>query len=549
MQCIVRPCQSGKTRTMQEKIREMERLIHDREMDGDGYLNILITSNNRSLVSQTQARMMNDLYSPASADSDDSTDGESMEPSDDKIEGSVFSWMSGTKTRTEVGALADRVKELEVRMIVCCAHKTRIGYVISLLRNLEKSRRYDQRINIWFDEADAYIKLLTNPELDMCVFSRVEKVWLVSATFHSVVDYYGSIRVEPAEKSHPDCYVKIADCEIVVDDVCAKNAVEYITHVVNTRPELAVKGMRLYTPGDRERKSHTEIANFLISKGFAVAILNGARKCVLVPSGEDEPIVHNIVDYATPAPESVGDTLARMYVQLGLNAYPYAITGQICLGRGLTFCSDDEKYPFLFDEEIVPDIKSEADRYQCTARGVGNIGNFRSFKAPRITMSSMMRESVLQSEAIAVRLAPFALEKGIVNIGRAEMAYAVHGDEDLYNRQLDEAAAGARTSHDDENYAVLWSEEFTSLASLSASKLAGKKLPAPRDDGFYKDQTGGKKPMSRTKLTALKSGKKTAQMRGALEVGEASKRTFPFYEDPADPSTLRFVVRTLTRLA
>jgi hypothetical protein len=32
------------------------------------------------------------------------------------------------------------------------------------------------------------------------------------------------------------------------------------------------------------------------------------------------------------------------------------------------------------------------------------------------------------------------------------------------------------------------------------------------------------------------------------EVGDVSKRTYPFYEDAKDKSTLRFVVRTLTRL-
>jgi hypothetical protein len=55
--------------------------------------------------------------------------------------------------------------------------------------------------------------------------------------------------------------------------------------------------------------------------------------------------------------------------------------------------------------------------------------------------------------------------------------------------------------------------------------------------------------MSRAQLMALKGGKKTTNMRLPLEnVGDTSKRTYPFYEDTGDRSTLRFVVRTLTRI-
>ena len=55
--------------------------------------------------------------------------------------------------------------------------------------------------------------------------------------------------------------------------------------------------------------------------------------------------------------------------------------------------------------------------------------------------------------------------------------------------------------------------------------------------------------MSRAQLMALKTGKKTTNMRLPLDkVGDSTKRTYPFYEISGDRSTLRFVVRTLTRL-
>ena len=111
-----------------------------------------------------------------------------------------------------------------------------------------------------------------------------------------------------------------------------------------------------------------------------------------------------------------------------------------------------------------------------------------------------------------------------------------------------EDARSAKTRHNDDDYDVVWSEEFRNVEELKASKLTAGKMPTPRDDGFYKNANGGNGPMSRAQLMALKGGKKTVNMRLPLvNVGDETKRTYPFYEDSGDASTLRFVVRTLTK--
>lgn len=554
MMCIVRPCQSGKTRTMQEKMQDMERLARERNVDGDGYLNILITSNNRALVSATKLRM-DSIHSPGSVDSDDSfSDTESVELSDDKIVGSAFSWMSGTKYRTNTGDLADKIKEGDVRMVVCCAHKKRIGYIVELLENLDKSKLFKQQINVWFDEADAYVKLLTTPELDMCRFKRVERVWLVSATFYSVVDYYGSIRVEPANKSHPDCYVGISDCEIVLNDYKCKTSADYVDHVVSARAdELCRPGVRLFTPGEITRKSHMAIAECLLSKGFAVAILNGMTKCVWVPSSTpNEPIVHNLSEYpprveeGVVVPESVGEMLARMYHELNLAAYPYSITGQMCLGRGLTFiCGSADvdaphPYPFQFDEEIVhPFIKDPADRYQCTARGVGNIGDFAGFTPPRMTMSTETRDSVLQSENIARRLAPFVLETGISEVGHAELDFAVHGDHVRYERDLAEDTAPPPAVV---RKTVVYRVYTTEDAARGALKLLDPayrwRTRGTNEAGFYEAAAGG----PATVHTLGHVLKVLPNLTGGKGATATATRYVPCYTDVSRADSLRYVV-------
>lgn len=112
-----------------------------------------------------------------------------------------------------------------------------------------------------------------------------------------------------------------------------------------------------------------------------------------------------------------------------------------------------------------------------------------------------------------------------------------------------EEAESAKQRHNDDDYEVVWSEEFKSVAELKASKLTAGKMPTPGEDGFYKNANGGNGPMSRAQLMAIKGGKKTTNMRLPLEkVGDTTKRTYPFYENTNDPATLRFVVRTLTRI-
>lgn len=112
----------------------------------------------------------------------------------------------------------------------------------------------------------------------------------------------------------------------------------------------------------------------------------------------------------------------------------------------------------------------------------------------------------------------------------------------------EEEAASANTRHNDDDYDVVWSQEFRTVAELKASKLTAGKMPTSGEDGFFRNANGGIGPMSRAQLMAIKGGKKTTNMRDQLDVGKSMKRTYPFYEDPTDPLTVRFVVKTLTRI-
>ena len=534
IQCLWKPAQSGKTRTIMEMIREHEETAE--------HLNIVICSNIRLLVSQTTARMTRDLFRGEVEETDSdmsmsSTMSDESAVPDDRIEGDVFSWMSGTaRSNIATGELADRIKEDEVTMVVCCSHKARFRYLNALLENLEKSKHFRKRVNVWIDEADVSIKLWSANDFDFTRFNKVDRVCLVSATFNSVVKLYGRIKVIGFETTHPDCYMSLKDCE-VIEHASRGGVVETLSSVLETYPEMSAPGVRLFAPGMIEVATHDAVADYLVSMGFAVMILNGQRKCILCPYGKVIPLALKM-DPTTP--DEISTVLPRLYAEHNLSRWPFAVTGQMCLGRGITFQSEG----FAFDYGVLPDLTDAASAYQCVARLLGNVKHFEGFIAPAVFMSPEMKVKTLACETLATMIAKKVLEHGWADVGEAEIECVLNGSDEVVPIIVDD-----RQSYDDDDYSAEWSDEFFTVEELRASRITTGRTPEVGTDGFYKNANGGKGAMSRDQLEALKAGKKTTNMRLPIkEVGGTSKRTYPFYEDPTDPETIRFVVRTLTRM-
>lgn len=474
VECLQKPAQSGKTRTMQERIREYEdwsRLWGN----GKSPLSIVISSNNKSLVAQTTARMNTDLFEISSISSDSSE-------ADDSIVGSCFSWSSGTKhTNISVDALAFKIISDEVKMVVCCAHKTRLNYLYTLMTTLERSRHFDNNINIFIDEADYSIKLWSNPAIDASLLSKVNKIMLVSATFNSVIDKYNRIRMIPLVDTYNiPTYHKIAECNIIEDNTIG-SAVDYLkTIYAKYETELQKPGTRLFAPGDITVASHDAVAEFLQSKGFVVMILNGRRKCVIMPSGE----VINIADHmGESGVDEVGAVMTRIYHDNAIYNYPFAVTGQMCLGRGLTFQNEQ----FLFDYGIVANISDTASAYQCVCRLAGNIKHLPGYTPSTLITTSRMKEVVLNQEDIASNLAKRVYDENLTHVDRKH--FGMDDSSSVSSSKSRRVRTGITT--------LL--QEFLSMDALNTALLtldptASRKRISARNikDGVYMFTLGGK---------------------------------------------------------
>jgi hypothetical protein len=543
MQCLMRPAQSGKTRTMQEMIRDYRRL------SGEDAITFVIVSKNRALVSQLHARMANDLYESADDLDDDDSDSSTA---DAKIEGDVFSWMSGTKnTNISADALFAGIILGKVKMVICCSHKTRLQYLMKLLNLLDEAKTrslFKSDVNVFIDEADDSIKLWSHPELNMTSSPSVRSLTLVSATFDSVIEHYGRIKIIGCETTHPDCYVKLSDCEIIEFE-CMGAAPAYFKSVyAQYKGRLNRPGMRIFAPGDLLVATHDEIAEFLLSEGFAVAILNGRRKVILLP---DNPVPLIIAKYASDEPEEVGKTIARMYRDFKIARFPFAITGQMCLGRGLTFqCQifrtvyaegnfvKELDYDFLFDAGIIPMIPVRATAYQCLARILGNTHDFENYKPCTVYTSARVKNLVLSSERIAVNTPRLVAQHKLEWVDENVMNWADHGDAGRYWEEVTRPTLNHTT--DDTLYRIFRTEE----TARQACKILGKRFVerAKNEAGFYERNLGGAASGGMRIVQTLDCVKRVHNTYSGSGDSKGYWAFIPVYNDIRNANTLRFII-------
>jgi hypothetical protein len=526
MECLWKPAQSGKTRTIQDIIRK--------EKGTQEHLNIVICSKNRLLVSQLEKRMNTDLYAVI----DDAASSDSDGSGEEDVAVGVRSWMSGAKrTNLSVSDLAIKVFRNEVSMIVCCSHKARFRYLHEMLGMLVDIR-YPKPVNVWIDEADASVKLWTKPEFDFVKYDCVRKVTLVSATFDEVFKFYDRIRVKAFPETHPECYRGLKDCRIEVEKNGMSPA-DYLASILEKHPELREPRRRLFAPGAVTVDSHNEVADVLTHYGFAFLILNGKEKAFWLPDGTRHP-----VELSADGDE-LSRILAEKYAELGLERYPFAVTGHLCLSRGITFQSRD----FLFDYGVLPNIPDAASAYQCVARVLGNVASFSEIK-PVIYMSEEMKVATTRQERIAVNLARLVHEHKWVDVGLEEVERASYDKEEDYLA----AKVASKDKFADDEFECTWNNNsgLPFYNTLEEAKAAGwgKKGGLGKDDrGFYNNRYNAKSgiPMTREEYEIVRNGKKSmlARPRG----NEESQVNMVFYENVADPATARFAFKWVKRKA
>lgn len=474
--CLYLPAQSGKTRKMEELIKEHKL----GELFDPVDVNIIISANNKLLVEQTKSRMATDLAT-------DSEEG----ANDACIKGGVFSWISGTKESNITPVdLAFRLLG-EIEMVVICAHAMRLRYLLQTLERLAACPMFTKKINIWIDEADDSINLWSKYE-HILSMRTINQVTLVSATFDAVVSKYKSLSVLPYLQTHQDCYRGLRSA-IRHEINFVGSAPDYVKRVMETNhDQLAKPGMRAFIPGSIAKASHDAIADLLHKDyGFVVIIINGDRKEILVPDHEPIDLRCYLTVESGVVPKEFNTQLAKLYKENNWSRYPLAITGFYCVERGVTFqCGSDGVHDgFMFDYGIIPPIACAAEAYQTMARLFGNVGHISGYKPVEIYTNGVTFGRVERQEEIAVNIARMVAEQGLGRVAKKDLKAAQN-----FNLPVSEAMKKQPIKADtDKEY-----REFDSqLEAIEFAKTIGGKLNKRSSSDAPKElQTGGKNPSS-----------------------------------------------------
>lgn len=548
------PAQSGKTRKMTELINKWNNLIGFAG-NSTNDINIIFTSNTKLLTKQTASRIHNDVDSEISELTDNSDDEESMSISVDvkESESKTIAWIQGEKGKKTL-KLNDVFAKVtsdddgdEINNIICCTNKKRMKSVFDLLIMLNKKfikRNFNKNVNIWIDEADACIKIWSKyrAEIEDLIDGKfVKNIVLVTATMVPVYDYLHSIGIEPNlrvyENTHAAVYHKYSESEIQTElSKLSQNSGEHIRNVLSNS-QISVAGTKLFCPGNKSKKSHELNCEILLEHGFNVLLLNGTNKEFRMLDGTIIPISECL-----ETDLEVSKTLNKIYFEHKLFEHPFAVTGNLCIGRGITFASKFSDREFIFTHGIIPDVSNGDEGYQMVARCCGNIKGFDIYKKPVIFVSSKTDALIRQQENLAIEFAKKYFqgedEDEVVKITAKMLSDAI-GKRVVKNgggRGGGGGGGGGAPVIDSKSYRVYDNESDI----IHACKILGY--------GYRKtkDESGGFKKTSLNKKAAVASLKdaieKVPTAYGTNDGVKTWRTYYPCYENVDDVTTLRFVL-------
>ena len=153
-------------------------------------------------------------------------------------------------------------------------------------------------------------------------------------------------------ETHLPTYVGIKDHQkVIVNKVTGS---EMLLICMLTYKNEIQPGTKWYIPCKKEKRTHTDAAEFLNNLGFNVLVVNGDGLNLHMHDGE-------IIQHER---ESIEFFLPKIYNAYSLAKRPFAITGFICIERGITLMSEE----FRLTHAIIPYIANNNQAYQCAGR-------------------------------------------------------------------------------------------------------------------------------------------------------------------------------------
>ena len=415
---IVKPTQSGKTFQMLLGILSFFKSAPD----GVRRIQLIFVDNNLILANQTASRVSGCEWFE-----------------DEENEYLMFSSKSKTSDAAKIyWEMTNPSRERPVSNIIMCANNARFKDTEELICRTAATNP-NIFFDLWIDESD---KTFSSPKhsslmYKFCQMNNVKSVTLLTATPGSNLRQFGEINIVPMESTIvQDAYSSWTNATVNNIEASSSDTVEYAESIIDTHLEAFVSGVRCFIPADVFIETHEAMASMLVQKGFAVLLINGVSCDVLFKFGSKkrqqlvrQGVVATLCGFNPEKYKNglndiqASEWIADIYEALMLSSFPFAITGNLCIGRGTTLSSPK----MCINRAILPPKEpknrsskelSLARMYQLAGRINGNTKEFASWESPIVFCTPMFDECIKTMETRAKRLAEVAHYSGntIVNL-------------------------------------------------------------------------------------------------------------------------------------
>lgn len=379
---VCKPEQSGKTFIMiQQIIKELN--------DSTSLIptvNIILCDNNLLLTKQTSDRVENDLQ-------------------EYEINGQIYVEFSSHKRAgcKSSDAACGLIATKGVRNIICCTNNKRIYDIYSIIEAFQSSEQKDRyKFKIWLDEADKFTNYIDSTLRPITNKHNNVEVVCITATPNELFRKYINMSVLPIKDTTSEHYHGWEDNIIKIYDIQYSTDIEFITHILEKVVDKNIykPGTKWFIPGGFTKKSHTAVKDVCIRNGFAVFVVNGDGITLYMPYTFEKITIDKTDELTT--------LLLNMYITHKLERYPITITGNLCIGRGISISRNN----FMLTHAILSNINNKQEASQISGRMKGNMKNWPNYKVSVVYTTEKFNKNSIEWETKSRRLAELAYEKG-----------------------------------------------------------------------------------------------------------------------------------------
>ena len=400
---VVKPEQSGKTFVMIKKINEF--LAEESDENNKNVptnVNFIFCDNSLLLTKQTKERIRTDVYLP-----------DIEEP---YVE---LSSRKDGSAKNSAGEVRDAIED-GCRNVVCCTNGKRAYDTLEIIKRMNKHNARAFNFKIWLDEADKfdnYIKKMFIPLLQR--YENVE-VYMLTATPQPIFQRYKEVRTMALENTTLPQYHGWNDCVIEEREDEAGTTVGFARQIADEmlmNGEL-VPGAKGYAPADSQKKSHKAMKDMFIVKGVAVFTVNGDGLELALPRHAARPVGQTIAIQKT---EELHVHIRDLYVRYNVCRWPCVVTGNLCVGRGISIQQPD----FMFNFGILSSCTKKTEASQNAGRMKGNFKEWNGYDPPRVYTTLKFNKIATAYEIQSREIARIAFAKLAAEEGAAEEFTAV----------------------------------------------------------------------------------------------------------------------------